>query len=105
MRASLPASLTKEISAEERLARLQKGDRHRAWRSLDDRRACLRCARAFTGHEVELVTMAGGQRELHCPTIDCDSTPLHWLFCGREPGAPGAARMRRRATEVDFAGF
>lgn len=71
------------FSDEERLALLREGDRYRRWRSLDDRRVCIRCARVFSGREVVLVSTGDGRSELRCPTGDCDALPLHWLFCGR----------------------
>lgn len=84
------AGLTKEILDKERLARLRDGDGHRTWRSLEDRRFCVRCTRVFNGHEVEIANQNGSDEVLRCPTEGCDSTPLHWLFCGREPGPPAA---------------
>lgn len=105
MSASNPASLTKEISAEERLALLRKGDRHRAWRSLDDPRVCVRCARAFSGDEVEFVTEAGGQlKRIAQPSI---AIPRRCTggFAAVSPARPAwreRANGRTKSISADF---
>lgn len=71
-------------SSQERLNFLREHDPCRAWGSLHDRRVCVRCTRVFDGHELLIVENEGdGGPRLHCPTPDCDSLPVHWLFCGR----------------------
>ena len=87
--------LTTLIPDQDRLTLLRAGDDHRDWRSLDDQRFCLRCTRVFAGREVEIVGGAGGGPVLRCPTEGCDSTTLHWLFCGRGRGERRRPRRRQ----------
>jgi hypothetical protein len=89
------ACLTMTTSDEQRLALLRANDEHRDWRSLDDRRFCVRCTRVFDGREVAIANQNGNDDHvLRCPTEDCDSTPLHWLSYGRENG--GVPQVRRQ---------
>ena len=69
-------------TGEQRLAILQKNDGHRAWHTLNDRRFCIRCTRVFDGNQVRIATRSDGSHALSCPTEGCDSSSLHWLFCG-----------------------
>jgi hypothetical protein len=70
------------LSADDKLNLLRQLDRWRLWRSLDDRRLCLRCGRVISGHEIE--TTSGlrefGEHEVHCPTKGCQSIPLDWIL-------------------------
>jgi len=105
--ASAPACLTSkrivqtphELSASERLSILQQIDHHRSWRSLNDRRLCVRCTKPFNGFDVILQRLADGDYHAACPTLGCDSHPQHWLFYGSDLHPGQAAEVRG---EVDF---
>ena len=56
----------------------------RDWKSLDDQRVCILCAKKFNGHEVQITCSDNGKYELRCPTNDCNSGPHQWVY----PGAP-----------------
>jgi hypothetical protein len=76
-----------QLSIEEKLNLLNRLDRWRVWKSLDDRRLCLGCGRLFNGHEVEMVTGEDPSTvELHCPTRSCQSIPLDWILPNPRPG-------------------
>jgi hypothetical protein len=66
----------------EKLATLQRLDRHRDWRSLEDKRYCLRCGRVISGFEIRIVP--GGEtnesEQLKCATPDCESIPMDWVL-------------------------
>jgi len=89
-------------SPEERLSILKAHDSRRVWRSLSDRRLCVRCAKSFSGWEVRIRRQTDGQNELLCPTEGCDSSPAHWLYHGAEPHEGHSRFTQARAPEVDF---
>lgn len=72
----------KRLSNEERLRLLRENDSYHFWYSLDDDRFCARCTKVFSGRQILVKRRPDGGAFLHCPTPDCDSLPLHWLFCG-----------------------
>ncbi len=71
----------------DKLEILQSLDHFRTWRywkSLDDQRVCILCAKKFNGHEVQITRSENGTYQLHCPTKDCNSGPHQWVY----PDAP-----------------
>ncbi len=92
---------TNEEAAAERLAILRRNDHDRTWISLDDRRCCVRCAKVFSGREILITPRKDGKHELHCPTEDCDSFPIHWFFQGSGNGQTVKEPILRRI-EVGF---
>jgi hypothetical protein len=87
-------------SAADLLALLERKDGRRHWRSLDDERVCLLCHRLFTGHDIVVIEGHDGEREIHCPTTDCNSTPRDWLFHGSIQPSPRLAAAD--VIEADF---
>jgi hypothetical protein len=69
-----------QISAEDKLLLLNRLDRWRAWKSLNDRRLCLGCGRMITGHEIETTRNETDGSIVHCPTTGCQSIPLDWIL-------------------------
>jgi hypothetical protein len=71
-----------ELTNSEKLEVLQRLDRYRKWRSLDDRRYCLACGRIINGHDVLVVggTRGTGPLRLICPTRSCHSIPMDWVI-------------------------
>jgi hypothetical protein len=88
-----------QLSTTERLAILQTLDHHRRWRSLNDRRLCVRCTKPFNGFEILLQRQPDGSYHAACPTPGCDSHPQHWLFYGSDLHPGQAAEV---TGEVDF---
>jgi hypothetical protein len=70
-----------KIQTTDKLAILQANDHFRDWRTLDDERLCILCDRKFTGHEV-LITTAGNEVQLVCPTANCRSGVHQWVYPG-----------------------
>jgi hypothetical protein len=71
-----------ELTNSEKLEVLQRLDRYRKWRSLDDRRYCLACGRIINGHDVLVVggTRGTGPLRMICPTRSCHSIPMDWVI-------------------------
>jgi hypothetical protein len=71
-----------ELTAGERLEILQRLDRYRRWRSLDDKRYCLACGQLINGHDIQVVggTRGTGPLRLICPTPQCHSIPMDWVI-------------------------
>src|SRR5436190_12647057 len=65
----------------DKLTLLQANDDFRSWTSLDDKRVCVLCDRTFSGHEV-LVSLAGLNHQLRCPTRGCPSQIHQWVYAG-----------------------
>lgn len=66
----------------DKLEILRQLDRHRQWRSLDEKRYCIACGNIVTGREIQIV---GGTRETGplraiCPTNNCHSIPMDWVL-------------------------
>jgi len=70
-----------QISAEDKLSLLNRLDRWRPWKSLDDRRLCLGCGHLISGHEIEAICgETEGAAAVRCPTDGCQSIPLDWIL-------------------------
>ncbi len=71
-----------ELSDTEKLEILQRLDRYRKWRSLDDKRYCLACGDIIDGHGILVVggTRGNGPLRLICPTNRCHSIPMDWVI-------------------------
>jgi len=94
--------MSDQLTSPERLTILQALDHHRSWRSLNDRRLCVRCAKPFNGMEICLRLQADGSYRAFCPTPGCDSLPQHWLFYGTDAHSVAAVEA---SGEMDFAGW
>jgi hypothetical protein len=71
-----------ELTASEKLDILQRLDRYRKWRSLEDKRYCLACGKIIKGHDILVVggTRGTGPLRLVCPTQQCHSIPMDWVI-------------------------
>lgn len=94
--------MSDELSTAERLAILQAIDPHRTWRSLSDRRLCVRCAKPFSGSELRLHRQSDDSYCASCPTPGCDSLPKHWLSYGTDSHSGSAVET---SGEMDFASW
>jgi len=70
------------LSERDKLEILQRLDRFRKWRSLDEQRYCLACGNVITGHEIEAVggTRGTGLLRVICPTPRCHAIPMDWVL-------------------------
>jgi hypothetical protein len=99
-----------ELSDKEKLEILQRFDRFRGWRSLDDKRYCLACTKIITGREMQVIggTTDSGPERVVCPTPDCNSIPLDWVLPTSEVLAKFASESSEQrpavAEEADSAG-
>jgi hypothetical protein len=66
----------------DKLQILRQLDRHRTWRSLDEKRYCLACGRIIQGHDILVVggTRGTGPLRVVCPTRSCHSIPMDWVI-------------------------
>ena len=57
-------------------------DQFRQWRSLDEKRFCLVCAKIITGRQIQVAggTRGNGPLRLSCPTERCNSIPMDWVL-------------------------
>jgi len=71
-----------ELSDGDKLAILQRLDRFRRWRSLEEKRYCLCCNRLITGSQIQVVggTRGTGPLRIICPTQGCYSIPMDWVL-------------------------
>src|SRR5262249_54141204 len=71
-----------ELVAADKLEVLQRLDRYRKWRSLDEKRYCLACGRIIEGGDILVVggTRGTGPLRLVCPTPGCHSIPMDWVI-------------------------
>ena len=78
MALSSPVTLS-EIDKLDVLCRL---DQFRQWRSLDEKRFCLVCAKIITGRQIQVAggTRGNGPLRLSCPTERCNSIPMDWVL-------------------------
>jgi hypothetical protein len=97
--------LTPEPSPSERLAILQQSAGNRVWRSLYERRFCVRCTKVFSGYEVKIVIQGEGHYQLQCPTDGCDSTSIHWFFYGNRLASRDTNATLPLQSEADFNDF
>jgi hypothetical protein len=79
---AMPLLAPIELSDAEKLEMLQRLDRYRKWRSLDDKRYCLACGQIIEGRDVLVVggTRGTGPLRLICPTRNCHSIPMDWVI-------------------------
>ena len=70
------------LSDSDKLDALRELDQFREWRSLDDKRFCLVCAKIITGRQIEVVggTRGNDPLRLSCPTERCNSIPMDWVL-------------------------
>ena len=74
--------LHRNLSSEEKLAALRKGDPNHKWVSLDDKLNCILCDRTFSGRMVDISIGATGRVRLRCPSDGCNGTPREWVIPG-----------------------
>ena len=72
------------LRAGDKLLILRRLDRDGKWKSLDDKRHCLRCGSTFSGRQVDVVggTRALGPLRLLCPSDDCHASQNDWVVPG-----------------------
>ena len=71
-----------KLSEQEKLETLQRLDRFRQWRSLDEKRYCLVCSSIITGWEIHIIggTRGTGPLRVICPSQGCHSIPMDWVL-------------------------
>ena len=71
-----------KLSEQEKLEALQRLDRFRKWRSLDEKRYCLVCSTIITGREIQIMggTRGTGPLRVICPSDGCHSIPMDWVI-------------------------
>jgi hypothetical protein len=71
-----------KLTEQEKLEALQRLDRFRKWRSLDDKRYCLVCSTIITGREIQIIggTRGAGPLRVICPSDGCHSIPMDWVL-------------------------
>jgi len=71
-----------KLSEQEKLEALQRLDRFRKWRSLDEKRYCLVCSTIITGREIHIMggTRGTGPLRVICPSHGCHSIPMDWVL-------------------------
>src|SRR5438876_9386394 len=93
-----------KLSEQEKLEALQRLDRFRKWRSLDEKRYCLVCSTIITGREIHIMggTRGTGPLRVICPSHGCHSIPMVWVLATDEvfakiaDGAAAAASSGQR---------
>jgi hypothetical protein len=70
------------LSDSDKLDALRELDQFREWRSLDDKRFCLVCAKIITGRQIDIAggTTGDGPLRVSCPTQRCNSIPMDWVL-------------------------
>lgn len=92
----------KTIPLEERLDILRALDHERKWYSLDDKRICAVCDRAFTGRQIEFRHVRGSGYRAVCPTIDCPGDIRHWFLCETGAARPTAPALPTTGEAIFF---
>jgi len=90
-----------KLSGRDKLEVLQRLDRFRRWKSLDEKRYCLVCSNIITGREIEVVggTRGTGPLRIICPTPGCHSISMDWVL----PTDEVLAKMSALQTEQNVA--
>ncbi len=110
-RNSAGVPIQKTLTSEDKLDALRKSDPSLRWASLDDRRVCVLCERAFSGRQVDASVTPRGRVRLRCPSEGCAGTPRAWVRAGNPLVSKdlwkdwtrvidGGKRQRIRATSV-----
>src|SRR2546423_380206 len=78
----MPLLFPIELSGPDKLEILQRLDRYRKWRSLEEKRYCLACGQIIEGRDIQVVggTRGTGPLRLVCPTPNCHSIPMDWVI-------------------------
>ena len=73
-------SYSNHLSLEDKLDAMRRCDPDGKWETLDEWRYCTVCKRPFSGRQIEVLAGARGLGpvRLHCPTLECNSTPRDW---------------------------
>jgi hypothetical protein len=110
-----------ELSGPDKLEILQRLNRYRKWRSLEEKRYCLACGQIIEGRDIVIVAGTRGTGPLRpiCPTPSCHSIPIDWVIPTDEvlarmsmvqeqdslpsttarPGGKFSARLKKFATQ------
>ena len=92
-RAGVETARPIQLRAGDKLLILRSLNRDGKWKSLDDKRECLRCGTVFSGRQVDVVggTRAWGPLRLLCPSGDCQGNQNDWVVPGQgqRSGMPG----------------
>jgi hypothetical protein len=78
----MPLLAPVELSDSDKLEILQRFDRYRKWRSLEEKRYCLACRQIIEGRNIQVVggTRGTGPLRLICPTPNCHSIAMDWVI-------------------------
>jgi hypothetical protein len=70
-----------ELAEKDKLQILQRLDKFRTWRSLDEKRYCLACGKVISGEQIQVIGGTRGNEPLRliCPTNGCPSIPMDWV--------------------------
>ena len=70
-----------ELAEKDKLQVLQRLDKFRTWRSLDEKRYCLACGKVISGEQIQVIGDTRGNEPLRviCPTNGCHSIPMDWV--------------------------
>ncbi|MBA2272066.1 MAG: hypothetical protein M3372_02835 [Verrucomicrobiota bacterium] len=74
--------LRRNLSSEDKLAALRKGDPTHQWETLDDKLSCILCDRTFSGRMIDVSVGVTGRVRLRCPSDGCSATPREWVIPG-----------------------
>lgn len=71
-----------KFSEREKLEVLQRLDRYRIWRSLEEKRYCLVCGKVIAGQDIQVIggTRGAGPLRVICSTRGCHSIPMDWVL-------------------------
>jgi hypothetical protein len=71
-----------QLSDREKLEALRACDSFRVWRSLDDKRYCLRCGQIIDGRTIRLERRenSAGDWQAGCASAGCDAIPMDWVL-------------------------
>jgi hypothetical protein len=71
-----------ELAEKDKLQVLQRLDKFRTWRSLDEKRYCLVCGKVISGEQIQVIGGTRGNEPLRviCPTYGCHSIPMDWVL-------------------------
>jgi hypothetical protein len=70
------------LGDQDKLETLQRLDKFRHWRSLDDKRYCLGCGKLISGRQIQVIggTRGNGPLRIICPTERCSAIPMDWVL-------------------------
>ena len=100
-----------ELAEKDKLQVLQRLDKFRTWRSLDEKRYCLACGKVISGEQIQVIGGTRGNEPLRviCPTNGCHSIPMDWVrptdeVLGKDNAASRALRCSCSASSGSDSG-